>query len=325
MAVNRHSTDGQEAVEQVQCGVLTITQATERFGRAALRRHLGTGRWTTAGRHAVVLHNGPLGIEQLLWLAWLSAPPGSALGSWSALALDGWCTAPAVPAHLVIPCHARRPRLPIQLEGTTVTRSAALGDEDVQRIRMPARTRPARSLVDAAVRATRPEQARLALVQGVQAGVTRPADLRSVLERRGQCHHLALLRRTVDDLEGGIRSIPEHRFTLLVRRAGLPEPQRQAVVRGPTGRYYLDADWPEFALSAEVHGIHHAEVRQLERDWQRHNDLTVEGGRRVLHFTSHEVRTRPDAVAAVIARAMFGRRPEVDLTALEPESSRVGR
>ena len=142
------------------------------------------------------------------------------------------------------------------------------------------------------------------LIQGVQAGVTRPQDLRSALRRRGQCHYLAVLHETVGDLEGGVRSLPEQRFAALVRRAGLPEPARRVVVRSPDGRHHLDADWPDADVSAEVHGVHHAHAAQPEHDWRRHNDLTVLTHRKVLHFTSHQVRTRPDEVAAVLAAAL---------------------
>jgi len=291
-------------VERTQHGVLTRPQAAERFGRAAVRRHLLAGRWVVVGR-AVVLHNGPLRPEQVLWAALLSAARGAVLGSWSALAFDGLPTTSALPPHVVIPDGARRNALEGPLRGTLITRSAVLDDREVHPGRLPARTRPPRSVVDAAVRARSPDQARLALVRGVQAGVVRPGELREALRRRGRCRHLGLLLDTVDDLDGGVRSLPERQFAALVRRAGLPEPARQVAVRAADGRYHLDADWPRFGLSAEVHGIHHALAAQLEQDWRRHNDLTLRDGRRVLHFTSHQVRTNPEAVAAALAAAMF--------------------
>jgi very-short-patch-repair endonuclease len=125
----------------------------------------------------------------------------------------------------------------------------------------------------------------------------------AVLSTRGQCHHLALLRETATDLAGGIRSVPEAEFAQLIRRAGLPEPQRQIICRRPDGRYYLDADWPHRQVSAEVEGSHHRRAAQLERDWDRHNEITI-SGRRVFHFTSYAVRHHPDRVVAVLARAL---------------------
>ena len=200
---------------------------------------------------------------------------------------------------VLIPDGARRPRL----GGLLTSHSAALGPADVHPDRAPPRTRPDRSLVDAAGWAPSPAAARLVLLEGVQAGIASPEQIADVLTTRGQCRYLGLLRETVLDLAGGIRSIPEREFSMLVRRAGLPTPTRQAVVRGPDGRIYLDAEWPEWGVSAEVHGVHHGLVRQLESDWLRHNELTV-GGRQVLHFTSYAVRHRPETVLRVLARAL---------------------
>lgn len=251
-----------------------------------------------------MLHNGPLQPEQVLWLAFLSGPRGSVLGSWSALAFDGLRTRDAIPAHVVIPDGARRPRLDGPLAATVLSRSTALGPADVHPRWRPARTRPARSLVDAAIRASSPDQARVVLMQGIQTGVTRVSDLRAALERRGQRRYLDVLRQTLDDLDGGVRSVPEREFSALIRDHRLPAPARQAVLLTSDGRSYLDADWPAHQVGAEVHGIHHAAAPQLERDWRRHNLITTQSGRRMLHFTAHDVRHHRETVADVLATAL---------------------
>ena len=202
------------------------------------------------------------------------------------------------PPWILIKDGARKP----VLAGIRIVHSAALGPDDVHWDRRPPRTRPARSLVDVASAAQSPGAARLALIRGLQQGLTTPEQLGLVLARRGQCRHLAILRETVLDLDGGVRSLPERDFARLVRLAGLPDPQRQSVVRGKDGRYYLDADWPAVGLAAEVHGQHHLVVETLESDWSRHNDLTI-GGRRVLHFTSHAVRRNRQLVIAQLQAA----------------------
>ena len=97
--------------------------------------------------------------------------------------------------------------------------------------------------------------------------------------------------------------MPERDFALLVRRAGLPEPTRQRVLRGRDGRYYLDADWLELGVSAEVHGVHHRE--QWEKDLARHNEI-IAAGRRMLHFTSYAVRREEREVAHLLGRALVG-------------------
>lgn len=62
--------------------------------------------------------------------------------------------------------------------------------------REPRRTRPARSLVDAAIWTPQPGAARIVLLRGVQSGLVTPAQLDEALQTRGQCHHLVLLRTT---------------------------------------------------------------------------------------------------------------------------------
>lgn len=279
-------------------GVLSARQATVRFGTAVVRRRLSSGRWVSPRPGVICCHNGPLTPMQSLWAVLLAGPARSALGGWSALACDGLAHGFGEQPHLIIPGSARAPHLP----GVRVLRSRALGVADVHPDRQPRRTRPARSAVDAAVLAATPRSARLALVRVVQQGLARPGDLTAVLAHRGQCRYLGVLRETATDLAGGARSLPEREFARLVLTAGLPTPARQAVVRGRNGRYYLDCDWPQLRLAAEVHGIQHLLMQQQESDWVRHNELTI-GGRAVLHFTSFDVRHRGDHVIAVLRSA----------------------
>ena len=69
---------------------------------------------------------------------------------------------------------------------------------------------------------------------------------------RGPIARCGLVRETIMDAEGGIHSAPEHDFTRIVMRRGLPRPSRQAVVRRRTGRYYLDARFDPWGVAAEV-------------------------------------------------------------------------
>lgn len=278
--------------------VLTVRQAAERHGAAQVRRYLAQRVWQSPFRRVVVTHNAALSSRELALAALLSCPPGSALGGWSALDFDGMVGLEQRPPWILIKDGARRPDRP----GIKITHSAALGEDDVWPDRQPRRTRPARSLVDAASAAATPAAARLVLMRGQQQGLVTPQQLELVLPTRGQCHHLAVLQETVLDLEGGIRSVPEREFARLVRLAGLPEPQRQALVAGPDGRYYLDADWPDVGLSAEVHGRHHREADVQERDWNRHNVLTV-AGRSVLYFSSYAVRRNQASVISTLSQA----------------------
>lgn len=97
--------------------------------------------------------------------------------------------------------------------------------------------------------------------------------------------------------------MPERQFDRIMIRHNLPRPTRQRMVFGSDGRYYLDADWDAYDLSAEIHGMPHLRVRQWDKDLDRHNDLSIDG-RRLLQFTSYTVRHHPRHVANQLERAL---------------------
>ncbi len=107
------------------------------------------------------------------------------------------------------------------------------------------------------------------------------------------------------DADGGIQSLPEHEFDVLRRRLHLPEPRRQRILRRRDGRYFLDAEWPQFGVRVEIHGIPHSHVGNWDDDLLRQNDLVAEGG--LLIFSSYAVRHRQDRIAAQLL-AVFRRR-----------------
>jgi very-short-patch-repair endonuclease len=65
-------------------------------------------------------------------------------------------------------------------------------------------------------------------------------------------------------------------FVQLVRRAGLPPPQRQFVVRTPEGDFRLDHAWPEVRVAVEIDGAAtHASPAALARDLRRQNMILL--------------------------------------------------
>ena len=113
----------------------------------------------------------------------------------------------------------------------------------------------------------------------------------------------ALIAESIADAEGGVASVPEHEFEQIRRRFGLPAPDRQAVVRRPGGRYYLDVYWATYATGTEAHGAQHLQIPTWDAGLDRHNELTA-GGRHILQFSSYSVRHRRDHVGAVVVRAL---------------------
>ena len=268
-------------------GVLTTSQACLLFGRPRVRAQLAAKRWRRPTRGVVVLHNGPLTPVQEHWVALLSCPPGSVLGGITALGYDGFTgMSPQLP-EVVLP-EGRRMRSDIPLSPHW---STELGAVDVHPLRLPPRTRPARSLLDAASWSPfdAERRARAIVLAGVQQRLVRTRDLREALTRRGACRHRALIVESILDAWGGIQSLPELDFEMIRRRCGLPEPSRQAPRRRSDGKYYLDVEWCDYDAASEIHGIPNLRVLQWEYDLERANDITI-AGPRLLIFSSYAVR-----------------------------------
>lgn len=283
----------------MQCGVLAVAQALEFLTRAQIRAKLDSGQWQRPARGVLVTHNGKLAPEQRRWVGLLAAPRGSALAGATAAELGGLRGFESDRVWLVVPNGYRLPRLP----GAVVLQSGQLGPDDVYPLRRPRRTTVERSVLDMAIHAATPDAARAPLLAAVQQRLTLSGRLRSSLTRRGRCARLALIMETIDDAEGGVHSIPERQFAQIIRRGGLPAPDRQRIVRHRDGRYYLDADWKSRGVSAEIHGSQHLEVANWTADLDRCNELTI-SGRRVLQFTSYAVRHCPQRVGEQLSRAL---------------------
>lgn len=263
------------------------------------RRAVRAGRWGKPHRGIYVTHNAELTPAQERWVCLLAAPGGSALAGLTAAELDGLRGFEARESYVVIPHGARRPKR----SGLVVRATRHLTDREVHPVRMPRRTRLPRSLLDAAEWHSSDQGRRAVILAGVQQRLVRPSDLRAVLSQRGRCRQRALIVEAIDDAEGGVASIPEHEFERIRRRFGLPEPRRQAVVQRTDGRYYLDAYWAKYGLTAEIYGIQHLEVANWDADLDRQAALAAQGCA-VIPFSSYAVRHRGDRVGELLVRAL---------------------
>jgi hypothetical protein len=280
-------------------GVHRVADLLEHFSVGHVRAQLAAGRWQRPHRAVVVTHNAALTQNQQIRVALAAGPPGSAVAGLSALELDGFHGFPDKSVHLSVPKGNHRLRRP-----NVITHwSGFLGLPDVHPTQEPRRTRIPRSIVDAAAWAGHDRLARAVVLAGVQQRLTTPALLRTVLPTRGPCLRHGLIAESIEDADGGIASVPERDFNDLVIRRGLPPPTRQAVRRGPDGRYYLDACWNHFDTAAEVHGTQHLAVLAWDADLDRANDIVVHGPR-LLQFTSYAVRHHQMRVGDLLERAL---------------------
>lgn len=268
-------------------------------------RAVDQARWQSLGPTAVVLHNGPLTPRQRQHVALLNAGPQAALSAWTALEVDGLTGWGRPVIHLLVP----RGLTPAwRAAGVKVHESRRFHPElHAHPARVPRRTSPARSAIDAATWSNNPRTAVGVLAAVVQQRLARPEELMAELEGAGRIRYLRLLTRAVADIAGGAQALSEIDFGRLCRRFGLPEPERQQVRRDSEGRRrYLDAAWrrPDGRrVVAEVDGALHLLPAQYWDDMARDNDLTLDGDI-VLRFPAFVFRVHPARVAAQVARAL---------------------
>jgi hypothetical protein len=267
------------------------------IGRGAVARQVQAARWRVVGLRTVATHTGDLGISALGWRAvWEVGRPDVAVDGVSALLLDGLTGYETGVVDVSVPWTARVARVP----GVRIHR-VCRGDEEVRRLGVP-RVRAPTATVRAAHWAASDRQAALLLALPVQQRLVRAHDLGDVTRDEHVRGRRELVRRLVADITNGAQSLGELDFACLCRRAGLPEPDRQAVVRSPAGRIYLDVRWSAIGLVVEIDGSQHRQGLALGDDHLRQNAVTI-GNDLVLRFDLLVIRLRADEVVDQVWQA----------------------
>jgi hypothetical protein len=276
-----------------------IRRLDETFTRSYVEAQVRARRWQSPVANVVVMHNGPLTQSQQMWVSILAAPPGTVVGGLSAAVIDGLTGFTPDALTLVAPGSSRNhaSRILRACSWPTALRwSTRLGPEDVNRASMPPRTRLPRSVIDAASERVAPRRSRVLVLAAVQQQLSSTPALWDALSRRGRCRNRAIIAESIVDAAGGIESLPERDYNVLLIERNLPLPSRQVPVRRPDGRLYLDNEWFEFGVRAEVHGIPHLQVEQWDQDLFRQNEITIARGG-LLVFSSYAIRHEPQRVA----------------------------
>jgi hypothetical protein len=295
-----HAVAGFDELRSLQLDVLARTQLVEHVGLRRVRS-LNGGKWQSPHPRVVVLHNGPLTEPQRHWVAVLAAPAGSALGGATAARIDGFEIPVPVDdrVEIVVPQGARR----IALPWARTRWSTALDEQDVHPAAAPRRTRLTRSVLDIASDQAEARRARTVVFAAVQQRLVTAAALDKALDRRGPSRHHGQIVETILDLGGDIHSVPERDFDRIVTSRGLPAPTRQAVLRRPGGRHYLDAVWKEYRLAVEVDGSQHLDASQWDTDLRKAADVVADG-MRLLRLTSFAVRHQKGEIGGLLVRAL---------------------
>lgn len=282
-----------------ESAVLAVADANALFGEGRVRWLVASGRWQRPARGVIVRHSGPLSRGDRLWCELLAQNARAALAGLTAASLEGLRNFEKEPIFLLVPRGAgARSR-----EGVVVHSSSRLRPADLHPVRTPRRTRPARSIVDAASWAATDLKAQTIIASAVQQGLVRPAALADIVDQMVKAPRRALISETVRDVSGGSLSEYEILFARLCRQSALPSPTRQRRRKDAAGRWrYFDADFDEHDLTVEVDGQHHMEALSWWEDMMRTNDLVADEGRRVMRFAGFALRRQPERVAQVLMR-----------------------
>ena len=286
--------------------VVTRAQlAALHLGHEAVRSRTAQGIWRALGPRVVVLHTGTLSRQQKEWVGVLHSGPGSALARATAATAAGLRGFEEPDVHVAVE-HGREvsdlvhPLVTVRIHQTR--RPAA----ELALAREPVRHSIARAVVEMASAAATDNRCRAVLAAVVQQRLVRPDHLRDVIRTRPTMPRRRLVSETIEDVAGGAHSLPELDYARALRRAGLPQPTRQRVVRRRGGVWYLDNDFDEWAVTIEINGMQHHELLAREADDARRSSLQVRG-RLVVDISSYAVRHRERVAVLRTAEALLGR------------------
>lgn len=290
------------ATLRAQEHVISRRQAFEcGITRAALaRRTRPDGPWQRLLPGVYLAQTGAPTVPQQAMAALLHAGPGSVLTGQAALRGLGLVAAQPRCFDVLVPA-TRRP--------------ASLGFVSVHRTtRMPQRViregrrsyaLPPRALADAARSLGDLTEVRALIAGAVQRGdCPLPALAREL--REGHIWDSARLRRVLEEVSDGVRSVTEAEFRDLIKRARLPRPMFDARLFTANGNFIAcpDAWWQRAGVAAEIDSRQwHLSPADWERTMRRHAHMTSHGIL-VLHFAPRQIRVDPAAVVAVLTDAL---------------------
>ncbi|HUG41575.1 MAG TPA: type IV toxin-antitoxin system AbiEi family antitoxin domain-containing protein, partial [Longimicrobiales bacterium] len=162
-------------------------------------------------------------------------------------------------------------------------------------------TAPARTILDLAATAA-PREVERAMAVAARNGLADRDQVADVVARHPGSPGAATLRALLAAIEAPafVRSEAEERLLALIRRAGLPAPKTNAVIRG----IEVDFLWGAARLVVEVDGeAYHAAPDAFERD-RRRDALLAAAGYRVVRVTWRQLVEEADAVLVRLAQAL---------------------
>jgi hypothetical protein len=204
--------------------------------------------------------------------AWLWSDGACVIAGRSAAVLHGakWID-DAAPAEILY--GNRRPPRGIS------TWSDQVAEDEIETVRGMAVTTPARTALDLACH--RPLDVAVAEIDALaRAARLKVADVELLAERHRGRRGIRGARVALDLVDPGAESPRETWLRLLLIRAGFPRPETQIPVYDEYGQLVaeLDMGWRAAMVGVDYEGEHHwKNVRQIERDIRRSEDIAQQG------------------------------------------------
>jgi very-short-patch-repair endonuclease len=260
-------------IADVQGGVVSRKQVYAcGLSRWHVRGQVRAGRWATIGDQVVCLHTSDPVPHGLRWAAVFQGGPRAQLDGVSALVAAGLERFTEDAIRVTVPRGARVRRNPL----FDIRQTRRWSADDVEPSGIP-RSRPAVATVRGALWAVSDRQATLLLTMAVQQRLASAEQIGTELLRIRRDKRRRMLHAVVLDLLEGAGSLGELEVSRLLRRRGLPRPDRQVLRRAAGRRYYLDLYWERWKLVVEVDGIQHAWAENVVPDALRQNRLSMSG------------------------------------------------
>ena len=278
-------TSGSPRITLVNRGELPrVLDARELHARgisvSTARNEIRHARWQRMARGVILTRPDPP--TRADWvIAGLSAASDGVLSGWDALRYYGLAMRDPPPASVLILTSRGGCRDVGQAHIRCVTgpvhaRRVSVDDDTLPLVRIAV---PARAIVDAAPFYRRKDSVRALVAAAVQGGHCTPDELSLVLDtaaRRGS----AILRRSLEDLRDGARSVAEIHASEHLRRAPVPDFELNVPIVDAQQRTIAIADILWRALRAILE-IDSQEFHFSAEDWRqtthRHNRLTAYG------------------------------------------------
>ncbi|WP_404383734.1 hypothetical protein LL946_00630 [Knoellia locipacati] len=262
--------------------------------RNDVRTEVGNGRWRVRGLHTLEVLEVPKEPVADLWHAVWESGPGAVLDGPAALVAQGMQGFAPSTIDVSLP----RSASVREVHGVTTHQRRVL--ERCVTAGVP-RVAPEWAIIHAAQWAVSDRQAALLVCLPVQQRLVRPARLMEAWLIVRRSPRRELLGQVIPDVCDGAHSLGELDFGGWCRRYGLPQPRRQSLRTGPSGRVYLDVEWE--GLVVEIDGGHHLLGLNPTDDALRANEVAL-GSTRVLRIPLLGLRLDPWRFMDQVARGL---------------------